>query len=98
LRASRRMDATLGLAAILRDACGVYHRAALCADPVASKLLRMRFDKSPPSIKSMKMMDRPVTMADTKAIGRRDRGADESLGVTHGAFKILALGKAGGDR
>src|SRR5260370_36188111 len=34
--ASRRMAASPCVASILRDACGVYHRAALRADPVAS--------------------------------------------------------------
>jgi hypothetical protein len=36
LRASRKMAASPRVASILRDACGVYHRAALRADPVAS--------------------------------------------------------------
>jgi len=49
-------------------------------------------------VKAVKMMDRPVAMADTEAIGRRDRGADPGLGLANGGFQILAFGKAGGDR
>src|ERR1700733_9087460 len=61
--------------------------------------LSLAFDAGlTPSIKSVKMMDRPVTMANTKTIGRRDRGTDKGLGVANGAFKVLVFGKAGGDR
>src|SRR6266576_7343112 len=47
----------------------------------------------PPSIKSVKMMDRPMAVADAETIGRRDRGADPGLGVAHRGFKLLALCK-----
>src|ERR1700722_16945772 len=48
-------------------------------------------------IKSVKMMDRPVTVTDAEAIGRRDGGIDPGLGIANGSFDILAFGKAGGD-
>src|SRR5712671_6352685 len=47
----------------------------------------------PPSIKSVKMMDRPMAVADAETIGRRDRGADPGLGVAHRGFKLLAFRK-----
>ena len=46
------------------------------------------------SIKPMKMMDRPMAVADVETIGRRDRRADPCLGVAHRGFEILALGEA----
>ena len=45
----------------------------------------------------MKMMDRPIAVADIKAIGRRDRGADPGLGLANRGFHVIALGKARGD-
>ena len=48
-------------------------------------------------IKPVKMMDRPVAMADAEAVGRRDRGADPGLGVAHGGFHVLALCQPGSD-
>ncbi len=50
------------------------------------------------TIEPMEMMDRAVAVADTEAVGRGDRGADQGLGVAHGGFHRLAFGKAGGDR
>ena len=46
----------------------------------------------------MKMVDRPVPVADAEAIGRRNGGAAPGLAVAHSRFHVLALGKAGGDR
>ena len=48
-------------------------------------------------VESMKMVDRPMAVADAEAIGRRDRGADPGLGVAHRGFHVFALRKAGGD-
>ena len=45
-------------------------------------------------VKPMKMMDRPMAVADAEAIGGRDRRTDPCLGVAHGGFEILALGEA----
>ena len=39
------------------------------------------------------MMDRTVAMNDPEAIGRRDRRTDPALGLAHGRFHLLALGK-----
>src|ERR1700676_4649800 len=46
------------------------------------------------SVKPMKMMDRPVAVADTDPIGRGDRGADPGLGIANRGFQLLAPGKA----
>ena len=46
----------------------------------------------------MKMVDRPVPVADAEAIGRRNGGADPGLGVAHSRLHLRALVKAGGDR
>jgi hypothetical protein len=48
-------------------------------------------------VEAMKMMDRPMAVADAEAIGGRDRGADPGLGVAHRGFHVFALRKAGGD-
>ena len=45
----------------------------------------------------MKMMDRSMAAADAQPIGGRDRGANPVLGVSHGRFQLLALGKPGRD-
>jgi hypothetical protein len=44
-----------------------------------------------PSVKPVKMMDRPVAVADAELICCRDRGADPGLGVADGSFHIFAL-------
>jgi hypothetical protein len=49
-------------------------------------------------IKLVKMMDRPMSVADRKPVRRRDRGADPGFGVTHGAFHVVTLGEASRDR
>src|SRR5205814_8223457 len=49
------------------------------------------------SVESVKMMHRPVAVADAKPIGCRDRRADPDLGLTHRGCHVLALGKAGCD-
>ena len=49
------------------------------------------------SVKSVKMMHRPVAVADGETIGGGDGGADPGLGVAHGGFHVLALGEASGD-
>ena len=49
------------------------------------------------SIVPVKMMDRPVTMADSESIGSRDRRADPCLGVAHGGLHVLAFGETGGN-
>jgi hypothetical protein len=49
-------------------------------------------------IKPMKVMDRPMAVADTEAIGRRDRGADPVLGLANRGFHILAPRKTRRDR
>ena len=46
----------------------------------------------------MKMMDRPMAVADAETIGRCDCGADPGLGMANRGFQILALGKARSDR
>src|SRR5450631_4379761 len=48
-------------------------------------------------VKPVKMMDRPVAMADTEAIGRRDRGAEPGLGGANRGFHVLAFRETGGD-
>src|SRR3982074_420063 len=40
-------------------------------------------------IKAMKMMDRPVAVADVEAIGCRNRSADPDLGITNRGFHGL---------
>ena len=45
----------------------------------------------------MEMMDRPMAVADAKAIGRGDRGADPVLGLANRGFQVLAFGKASRD-
>jgi hypothetical protein len=49
------------------------------------------------SIKSVKMMDRPVAVADAEAICGRDRGTDPCLGVANRGFELVALRKASCD-
>ena len=49
------------------------------------------------SIQPVKMMDRPIAVADVEPIGGRDRCADPGLGVTDRGFQLLALGKPGRD-
>lgn len=49
-------------------------------------------------VKSMKMMDRSMAVADLEAIGRRDRCAHPGLGMAHRRFQLLALGKTRRDR
>jgi hypothetical protein len=71
--------------------------ASILRDARKSALLRMKSEISR-SIKSMKMMDRSMTMPDIKPIGRRDRGSDKRLGVAYGAFKVFAVGQTCGDR
>ena len=57
-----------------------------------------RFDKPLRSIKSMKMVDRAMALADADAIGRRDCGRDPGLGMTHRLLQRLAFGEAGCNR
>src|SRR3984893_12805728 len=45
------------------------------------------------SIKAMKMMDRPMAVADAEAIGRCDCGADPGLGMANRGFHLVALGQ-----
>src|ERR1700736_5254523 len=49
------------------------------------------------SIKPVKMMDRPMAVADVEVGARRDRGADPCLGMTNRGFHLLALGETGRD-
>src|SRR5882757_2823431 len=48
-------------------------------------------------VEFMKMMDRPVAMADAEAIRGRDRGADPGFCVAHGGFHVRALCESGRD-
>jgi hypothetical protein len=50
-----------------------------------------------PSIKSMKMMDRPLAVSHIEAIGGGDGSTDPGLGVANSGFQLLAFGKAGCD-
>ena len=49
------------------------------------------------SVESVKMMHRPVAVADAKPIGCRDRRADPDLGLTHRGCHVLTLGETGCD-
>ena len=49
-------------------------------------------------IKSMKVMDRSIAVADAETIGCGDGGVDPGLGVTNRGFHGLAFGKTGRDR
>jgi hypothetical protein len=50
------------------------------------------------SVKPVKMMDRSMAVADAKAIGGRDRGADPGLGMANRGLQVLTPGKASRDR
>ncbi len=45
----------------------------------------------------MKVMDRPIAVADVETIGRRNRGVDPGLGLANRGFHAVTLGKTGGD-
>src|SRR5579863_4385561 len=51
-----------------------------------------------PSIEAVKMMDRAMALADTKAVGGSDRRRDPRLGVAHGDLKRFALRETCGNR
>src|SRR2546430_17582454 len=70
--------------------------------PRPSSVLGMPFFLGMParllrSVESVKMMHRPVAVADAKPIGCRDRRADPGLGLTHRGCHVLALGKTSRD-
>src|ERR1700692_3507060 len=78
-----------------RDSTGLNHarRPFSCLSIISGQTLRVCPEGKPvPTfpdralIKSVKMMDRPVTVADTEAIGRRDRGADPGFCVANSGF------------
>ena len=48
-------------------------------------------------VKSMKMMDRAMAVADAKAIGCGDCRADPDLGIANRGFHVLSLRQARGD-
>jgi hypothetical protein len=51
-----------------------------------------------PSIEAVEVMHGPAPVADRKAVGGGDCGADEGLGVAHCCLEILAFGKTGRNR
>src|SRR5260370_32299590 len=53
-------------------------------------------DGTADSVKRMKMMDRPVAIADAKAIRCRDCRAGPDLGIRNRGFHVLALGQTRG--
>jgi hypothetical protein len=60
---------------------------------LASLLVPRRDDGGRTSVKSMKMMDRSMAVADAKLIGCRDCRADPDLGIANRGFHVLALRK-----
>ena len=86
-RPHRRLSSTIARRDPLADISALRQLATASS-------LRRRSPSAADSIKSMKMMDRPVAVADTKPIGRGDRGTDPGLGMTDRGCQVLALGKA----
>jgi transposase len=73
------------------------YRARNLIERFFNKIKQCRRVATRTSIKSMKMMDRPVAVADAEAIGCSNRRADPDLGIANRGLHVLALRQTRGD-